>query len=280
MMTVFNVTIRFEAFLLLKTIRVFSLFSFLFFFVSCGNDDVENSSEKSIVDSLVLENVVASGEVKIVEPIVDEEVVVLEKDGITLTEVKSDNSKDAIIELNTKKFDKGKNHLSFSVSGVQDYNIAYLANNYSLSQFKADVFDVEFMYGNNVFLAFLTDKDDVSIKTNKGSVLKSAVLGGVESLFDMSQPHLFYYLPQAETHESILDFYLVNTSIAEDGNKVKVIINQTEFIISKWSAYKIDGLKEVENTVRIQLLDENNNLINGPFNDSGERRFRFVNQTS
>ena len=73
--------------------------------------------------------------------------------------------------------------------------------------------------------------------------------------------HLFYYLPQSKTSQPILDFYLVNTSIAENGNKVKVTINETEFIINKWAAYEISGLKNSENTVRIQLLDKNNELI-------------------
>ncbi len=268
---------RSKAILLLKTIKVCSLSSVLFLFSSCGNEVSENDTESSKNDSLAVQSAVVPGEIKIVEPIVDEEVFVLENDGITLTEIKSGHNKDATIVLNTKKFSEGKNHLSFSVNGVQNYSIAYLANNYSLSQFKADVFEVEFLYGNNVFLAFLTDENNISIKTNKGSVLKSAVLGGVESLFDMNQPHLFYYLPKTETKEPILDFYLVNTSVAEDGNKVKVTINNTEFILSKWAAYKIEGLTNQKNTVRIQLLDKNNNLIEGPFNDSGERRFLVEN---
>ena len=87
----------------------------------------------------------------------------------------------------------------------------------------------------------------------------------------MKQPHLFYYLPQAETNEPILDFYLVNTAISKNGNKVKVMINESEFMINKWAAYKIDGLKKENNSVRIQLIDENGDLIDGPFNDSGER---------
>ena len=175
--------------------------------------------------------------------------------------------------MNTKQFTEGENHLSFSVDGVFDYSIAYLANNYSLSQFSSDIFNVELMYGNNVFLAFLTDENGVSIKTNKGSVLRNAVLGGVESLFDMKQPHLFYHLPLAKTSSPILDFYLVNTAISEKGNKLKVTLNKTEFIINKWAAYKISGLNNSENTVRIQLLDKNSNSIDGPFNNSGERRF-------
>jgi hypothetical protein len=251
--------------------------SFVLF--SCGNNSTNGSAEKTKSDSLYAENVAVKGEVKIVEPVVDEKVVVLEKDGISLTEIKSKNNKSASVQLNTKKFSIGKNLLNFAVNDVQNYSIAYLANNYSLSPFKSDVFEVEFLNGNNVFLAFLTDKENISIKTNKGSVLKNAVLGGVESLFDMDQPHLFYYLPQAETNDPILDFYLVNSSISGSENKVRVTINETEFIINKWAAYKISGLKSLENTVRIQLLDKNNKFIDGPFNDSGERRFLLVSNS-
>ena len=103
-------------------------------------------------------------------------------------------------------------------------------------------------------------------------MLRNAVLGGVESLFDMKQPHLFYHLPLGETSDPILDFYLVNTAVSEKGNKVKVTLNKTEFIINKWAAYRISGLKNSENTVRIQLLDKNNKIIEGPFNNSGARR--------
>ncbi|MBL4669516.1 MAG: hypothetical protein JKY30_09680 [Flavobacteriales bacterium] len=241
------------------------------FFFSCGNDISNSEKENLKNDPLKTEVAIPTGGIKIIEPIVDEEVVVLEKNGITLTEIKGQNNSEATIQLNTKQFKEGENYLSFSVSGVQNYFISYLANNYSLSQFKTDVFEVEFLYGNNVFLAFLTDKNGISIKTNKGSVLRNAVLGGVESLFDMKQPHLFYYLPQAETNEPILDFYLVNTAISKNGNKVKVMINESEFMINKWAAYKIDGLKKENNSVRIQLIDENGDLIDGPFNDSGER---------
>lgn len=243
------------------------------FLFSCRDDVLENKVEDLKSDSLAVKSVIAKGEIQIVEPIVDDEIVVLENNGITLTEIKSDHNEKASITLNTKQFSEGENHLSFSVAGVQGYSIAYLTNNYSLSQFKSDVFNVELMYGNNVFLAFLTDKNGVSIKTNKGSVLRNAVLGGVENLFDMDQPHLFYHLPLKESVEPILDFYLVNTSISENGNKVKVILNETEFITNKWAAYKVSGLTSEKNTVRIQLLDKNNNIIEGPFNDSGERRF-------
>ena len=202
------------------------MFGFLcLLFCSCGSSDLESNFDKPTSDSLAVESIIAEGEVQIVEPVIDDEGIILKKDGITLTEIKTENKIEASIQLYTKKFAAGKNHLCFSVSGVQNYSIAYLANNYALSQFSSDIFNVELMYGNNVFLAFLTDKNGISIKTNKGSVLRNAVLGGVESVFDMKHSHLFYHLPLEETSDPILDFYLVNTAVSEKGNKVKVTIN-------------------------------------------------------
>lgn len=255
----------------MKSTYFIFLFSVILF--SCGNDTSDSLQvEVSGSGSLAVGIVTPKGEVQIIEPVIDGEVVVIENNGITLAEVKTGNNEKATIVLNTKQFTEGENHLRFSVEGVYAYSIAYLANNYALSQFSSDIFNVELMYGNNVFLAFLTDKNGISIKTNKGSVLRNAVLGGIESVFDMKHSHLFYHLPLEETSDPILDFYLVNTAVSEKGNKVKVTINKTEFIINKWAAYRISGLNNSENTVRIQLLDKNNKIIEGPFNNSGARR--------
>lgn len=246
--------------------------------ISCGYD-TENTDELPKNDSIQTSVVANTGEAKIIEPVIDEEVVVLESNGIKLTEIKAEQSNASLI-LNTKSFKEGINQLNFTVKGVNDYNISYLSNNNYLTQFSTDVFEMEFLYGNNVFLAFLTDKNNIAIKSNKGSVLKNAVVGDMENMFDMNQPHLFYYLPKAETTNPILDFYLVNTTIKENGNKVKVTINQTEFIIEKWAAYQILGLPNTQNTIRIQLIDKKGNLIDGPFNDSGERGFNLINSAS
>lgn len=261
----------------MKLVNCFLLFV-VAFLMSCGGNEISNN-EVLGNDTLAVEVNTVVGEAKIIEPIKDEEVVVLENNGIALTEIKAEPSA-AVLILNTNQFKEGKNKLSFSVNGVSDYNISYLSNNYYHTQFSSDVFEMEFMYGNNVFLAFLTDKNNIAIKSNKGSVLQNAIVGDMEDMFDMNQPHLFYYLPQARGVEPILDFYLVNTALAENGNKVKVTINQTEFIINKWAAYQISGLPKSDNTIRIQLIDKGGNLIDGPFNDSGERDFNLINTTA
>ena len=66
----------------------------------------------------------------------------------------------------------------------------------------------------------------------------------------------------------LLDFYLVNTNISPDGNKVRATIQDTEFIIDEWAPYYIEGLPKGEITVKLELIDSNGNLIDTPFNPS------------
>lgn len=249
-------------------------------FFSCGKNTETNKEESKTNDSLVKveQPKVSKTEAQIIEPIADNEIEVLEKNGIKLTEIKSENNSNVSIEIQTKQFKDGKNLLSYSVSGISDYQIATIENNYSLNFFNQNNFEKEFLYGNNVFLSFLTHPNNISVKTNKANVLKNVVIGDMESLFEMNQPHMFYYLPQENTSQPILDFYLVNSSISETGNKVRVTINDAEFILDKWAAYQIEGLTKPENTIRIQLLDKNGNIIEGPFNDSGERSFKIASK--
>ena len=239
--------------------------------VGCSSSNSEQKID-SKQDSTI-QSKISSDKAQIIEPIKDSEIKTYSKNGITLTEIKAEDYGNVTLKLSTKQFKEGTNQLSFLVEGISNYNIAILENNYSLTYFNQPNIKKEFLYGNNVFLAFLTDENNISIKKNNAHLLKNVVIGDMDVLFNMGVPHLFFYLPQPASAQPILDFYLVNTSIVENGNKVKVTINSTEFIIDKWAAYTIKGLTKAENTIRIQLIDKNGNLIDGPFNDSGDRSF-------
>jgi hypothetical protein len=239
--------------------------------VGCSGSNSEQKID-SKQDSTI-QSKISLDKAQIIEPITDSEIKTYSKDGIILTEIKAENYNNATLTLATKQFKEGVNDLSFNIENISNYNIAFLENNYTLSFFNSTHFKKEFLYGNNVFLAFLTDQNKLSVKKNNAHLLKNVIIGDMETLFKMNQPHLFYYLPQPETSNPILDFYLVNTSISATENKVKVTINSTEFIIDKWAAYTIKGLTKTNNTIRIQLIDKNGNLIDGPFNDSGDRGF-------
>ncbi|MCO6500360.1 MAG: hypothetical protein J5I47_08300 [Vicingus serpentipes] len=258
----------------MRSLIIYSLL--LFVFLSCGGEVSDQKIPKS--DSLQV-NQLSVGQAKIFEPIQDEEIVVLENEGITLTEIKSNNEEEISLELVTNSFKEGENELMFTVKGMEDYSIAVIENNYTVNHYQKNIIPKEFMYGNNVFLAFLTHSNGVGVKTNKALVLKNVLIDD-ESLFNMNQPHLFYYLPKEQTITPILDFCLVNTTIKKGGNQLKVTINGIEFMFDKWAAYKIEGLTKSENTIRIKLLDKEGKLIEGPFNDSGDRVFRVVKEST
>ena len=84
---------------------------------------------------------------------------------------------------------------------------------------------------------------------------------------------MFYSRPKgvykgADTERVLLDYYLVNTSLAPNGNKVKVTIQGTEFLIDEWAPYYIEGLPKGEISIKLELIDSKGNLINSPFNPS------------
>ncbi|MCC7333165.1 MAG: hypothetical protein IT232_11230 [Flavobacteriales bacterium] len=247
----------------------------LVFLFSCSGSNSEPEIPSTKDSTLSTQSKISLEKSQIIEPIVDDEIKTYIKNGISLVEIKAEDFSKTSMELTTKQFKEGTNLLSFSVEEISNYTIAIIENNYSITHFNTTSIKKEFLNGNNVFLAFLTDQNNISVKKNKAHILKNVVIGDMETLFEMNQPHLFFYLPQADTKQPVLDFYLVNTSISPTENKVKVTINSTEFLIDKWAAYKIEGNLNHDNTIRIQLVDKNGKFIEGPFNDSGDRSFTF-----
>lgn len=223
-------------------------------------DDETSSSKENKETSLIIEQKI------------DDEIAQFSADGITLTEIKpTKNNSESVLTLTNTSFKEGINILQFNIENNQNYNITTIQNNYTIATHATTKIEQEFLAGNNVFLAFLSDENKLGIKTNKAILLQNIVLND-EALFDDKQAHLFYYLPQ--NNVPILDFCLVNTTLNKNGNKVKVTINnKTTLFIDKWASYQIDGLTKNENTIRIELIDNKGKLIPGPFNDSGERTF-------
>ncbi len=82
---------------------------------------------------------------------------------------------------------------------------------------------------------------------------------------------MFYSRPKGvyegdDVKKLLLDFYLVNTEISPEGNKVRATINDIEFMIDEWAPYYIEGLSIGEVTIKLELLDSNGELIDSPFN--------------
>lgn len=143
----------------------------------------------------------------------------------------------------------------------------------------------EFESGNHVVLSFLSRSYHESLKHYGAYVLRQFSVGETdEEPVDLTQPLLFYSRPKgeysgADTERVLLDFYLVNTDLSTDGNKVRATINGEEFIIDKWVPHFIEGLPGGENTIKLELIDSSGNLIESAFN-SVERTVTLTKEAS
>lgn len=137
--------------------------------------------------------------------------------------------------------------------------------------------------GNHVALAFISRSYHESLK-HKGAFAITQFQVGEEKIqdpIDLEAPHLFYSRPKgsyniSEAGKIFLDFYLVNTTIADGGNYVLATIDGEQFKITSWEPFVIEGLEVGDHTVKIELYDKDGNFIEGPFN-SEERTFTVAN---
>jgi len=159
----------------------------------------------------------------------------------------------------------------------QGQHIHYIMNNAPYSAHYEPFVEAELPEGKHLLLSFLSRSYHESIKNGKAFLLKQVNVGNAAGEdYDLSVPHLFYSRPKGkyvghDTHHLLLDFYLVNADLSDEGYKVRATINGAEFLLNQWVPYLIEGLGDGEHSIKIELIDGNGNLVPGPFNDSGER---------
>ncbi|MGI4740533.1 MAG: hypothetical protein ACRYG7_35625 [Janthinobacterium lividum] len=130
--------------------------------------------------------------------------------------------------------------------------------------------------GQHVVLSFLSRSYHESLKHKGAYDLRTITVGTpapgtAPSTFDTKAPALFYSRPKDtyagnDAKKIMLDFYLVNTTLASDGNKVRATINGTEFMLDQWLPYMMEGLPAGQATIKLELLDSSGTLIPGPYN--------------
>ena len=148
-------------------------------------------------------------------------------------------------------------------------HIHFIVNNGPYSAHYTNNFKKKLNSDNNVILAFLSRSYHESVKNPNAFILTQ--IG--ESKIDLDNEFLFYSRPKGtykgkDTEKLLLDFYLINTTISPNGNKVKATINDTEFIITEWSPYYLEGLKKGEVKIKLELINSEGKLIDSPFNPS------------
>lgn len=169
-------------------------------------------------------------------------------------------------ELGAQTINNVESQLANSDKGQ---HIHFIVNNGPYSAHYINNFKKKLNKENNVILAFLSRSYHESVKNPNAFILTQ--IG--ENKIDLNNEFLFYSRPKGtykgkDTEKLLLDFYLVNTTISPGGNKVKATINNTEFIITEWAPYYIQGLPKGEIKIKLELTNSEGKLVDSQFNPS------------
>ena len=169
-------------------------------------------------------------------------------------------------ELGAQTINNVESQLANSGKGQ---HIHFIVNNGPYSAHYINNFKKKLNNENNVILAFLSRSYHESVKNPNAFILTQ--IG--ENKIDLNNEFLFYSRPKGtykgkDTEKLLLDFYLVNTTISPGGNKVKATINNTEFIITEWAPYYLQGLPKGEIKIKLELINSEGKLVDSPFNPS------------
>ncbi|WP_298351940.1 hypothetical protein [uncultured Dokdonia sp.] len=153
-------------------------------------------------------------------------------------------------------------------------HIHFILNNEPYSAHYESAFAKALPEGTHHLVAFLSRSYHESVKNKNSVVVKKLVVGDVPEDkigVNVEEPTLIYSRPKGtysgkDTENLLLDFFVLNTELSENGNKVRATINGEQFEITEWVPQVIKGLPMGEVTIVLELIDSEGNVIEGPFN--------------
>ena len=153
-------------------------------------------------------------------------------------------------------------------------HIHFILNNQPYSSHYEANFSKALPGGVHHLVAFLSRSYHESVKNDNSMVVRKVVVGSEpkDSIgIVLDAPTLIYSRPKGtysgkDTENVLLDFFVLNTELADTGNKVRATINGEEFVISEWVPHVMRGLELGDVTIKLELIDANGNVIPGPFN--------------
>ena len=159
-------------------------------------------------------------------------------------------------------------------NSAKGQHIHFILNNEPYSAHYDSDFIKKIPSGVNYLVAFLSRSYHESVKNKNSVVFHKLEVGDnpIDNIdLNMDSPVLIYSRPKGnyskkESDDLLLDFYLLNTSLSEDGNKVRVTVNGKEFIITEWMPHLIKGLPIGEVIIKLELIDNKGSMIPGAFN--------------
>ena len=192
---------------------------------------------------------------------------------ISTASITPDNETEYVFSFDISNYELGaqtKNDIESQLANsAKGQHIHFIVNNGPYSAHYTNNFKKKLEKDNNVILAFLSRSYHESVKNPNAFILTQ--IG--ENKIDLNKEFLFYSRPKGiykgkDTEKLLLDFYLINTTISPNGNKVKATINDAEFIITEWAPYYLEGLSKGEVKIKLELINSDGKLVDSPFNPS------------
>jgi hypothetical protein len=157
-------------------------------------------------------------------------------------------------------------------------NDPYMADYESGKPFEIGTLDE----GPHTLVVFPSRSYHESVKSAEAADIVNFYVGKEEGEFmlDKSKPTIIYSRPKGEytgkgAQKIMLDFYLNNVELSEDGYKAKYSIKQKgtdeevgTITLTEWTPAFVSGLPSGEYVITLQLLDENGDVVEGPFNNT------------
>lgn len=195
---------------------------------------------------------------------------------------------EAIIEA--ENFEPGEqtdteraNEISNSENGQHFHlildNEPYMANYEAGTPFDLSTLDS----GAHTLIAFPSRSYHESVKGEDAYDLVNFYVAEESGSFPLreDEPAIIYSRPKgeytgADAEQIMLDFYLHNVELSEDGHKARYTIHEegeedselASITLTEWAPAFVTGLESGTYVVRLQLLDEEDTVVPGTFNDT------------
>jgi hypothetical protein len=192
---------------------------------------------------------------------------------ITSEKVGNDSAKITVkYTVNNFKLTEQTEHEHHMANSMEGQHIHFILDNEPYAAlYKPEHTAMVPLNSEHYLLSFLSRSFHESIKTPEASKLVKFKIDGNGKLTQMPAPtdaSLFYSRPKgeykgADTETVLLDFFVMNTDIGADGNKVKADINGQEFMLDHWQPYQIKGMPMGENVVKLTLVDKDGKEMAG-----------------
>lgn len=152
----------------------------------------------------------------------------------------------------------------------------------SRESFRTQIIEVDVPFylstGEHIVRAFPVRSYNESLKNRGTFAVDTFYFRSKENTINqnLKGPFLTYNEPTgtfdySEEGPILLDFLLANTELSTDGYKVEFSIDgKVQRLLTSWVPYYIYGLKRGTHVIRLRLLDPQNKLVPGEFNDYRE----------